>query len=64
MKTTKRQAFESLMKRPLRAWAHCRQPSDTVITDQATTNGAEVTMNMIGKEIRAYLGYRVNRSCV
>jgi len=53
MKPTKPAAFESLMKKPLRLWAHCGQPPNTVIMDQTTTNGAESTMNMIGKQVRA-----------
>jgi len=34
MKPDRPQAFESLSPKPLRSWAHCGQPDDTVIMDQ------------------------------
>ena len=56
MKPFKPQAFESLVKRDPKQWAHWAQPLGTAIMDQVTSNGAESTMNMIGPAVRRYAG--------
>ena len=48
MKPLKPLAFECLMKRDPKQWAHWAQPLGAAIMDQVTSNGAESTMNMIG----------------
>ena len=56
MKPFKPLAFESLMKRDPKQWAHWAQPLGAAIMDQVTSNGAESTMNMIGPAVRRYAG--------
>ena len=56
MKPFKPLAFESLMKRDPKQWAHWAQPLGAAIMDQVTSNCAESTMNMIGHAVRRYAG--------
>ena len=48
MKPFKPLAFESLMKRDPKQWAHWAQPLGAAIMDQVTSNDVESTVNMIG----------------
>lgn len=57
-------AYDQLMTIPRELWTHHKTNADHVVFDQVTSNLAESTINMIGKEVRGFLVLRVLASNV